>query len=219
MLRGGKIISGLMICIAIMTGLVSVSYGMSPQDEKRLFSLLGEIKGQLVQVNRRMDDLNRRVDDLNRRINDLRSDMNARFEQVDKRFEQVDKRFEQVDKRFEQVDKRFEEIDKRFEQVNKRIDDTNVRIEEVNHSLNARIEETNKNMRWLGLIMAGLVAAVIGIVVWDRRTAVRVAVKEAKTEMERDYELGLPRKILEVLREKAKSDRDLAAILRNFGLL
>lgn len=55
------------------------------------------------------------------------------------------------------------------------------------------------------LIMAGLVAAVIGIAVWDRRTAVRVA--------------GLIRKILEVLREKAKGDRELAAFLRNFGLL
>ena len=193
-----RCISILMIFTAIMMGLVSVSYGMSPEDEKRLFALLGEIKGELRQVNRR-------IDDLNRRINDLREDMNARFEQVDKRFEQVDKRFEQ--------------IDKRFEQINKRIDDTNTRIEEVNHSLNARIEETNKNMRWLGLIMAGLVAAVIGIVVWDRRTAVRVAVKEAKREMERDCEPGLPRKILEVLRERAKSDRELAAILRNFGLL
>ena len=187
-----------LICMVIMMGLVSVSYGMTPQDEKRLFALLGEIKGELAQVNRRIDDLNRRVDDLNRRINDLRSEMNARFEQVDKRFEQ---------------------IDKRFEQINKRIDDTNARIEEVNHSLNARIEETNKNMRWLGLVMGGLVTAVIGIVVWDRRTAVRAAVKEAKREMERDYELGLLPRILEVLRERAKSDRELAAILRNFGLL
>ena len=146
-----------LIFMLIMIGLGSASYGMTPQDEKRLFALLGEIKGELTQVNRRMDDLNRRVDDLNRRINDLRSEMNARFEQVDKRFEQ---------------------IDKRFEQINKRIDDTNARIEEVNHSLNARIEETNKNMRWLGLVMGGLVAAVIGIVVWDRRTAVRAAVTD-----------------------------------------
>ena len=47
----------------------------------------------------------------------------------------------------------------------------------------------------------------------------RAAVKEAKREMERDYELGLLPRILEVLRERAKSDRELAAILRNFGLL
>ena len=41
-----------------MIGLVSVSYGMTPQDEKRLFVLLGEIKAEIAQVNRRMDDLN-----------------------------------------------------------------------------------------------------------------------------------------------------------------
>jgi len=192
-MRNG-ILKSLIILIFIMIGFVSISYGMTPEEEKRLFQLLGEIKGELVQVNRRIDDLNRRMNDLNRRINDLngriddlREDMNARFEQVDKRFEQVDKRFEQVDKRFEETNK--------------------------------RIDETNANLRWLGLVMGGLVAAVIGIVVWDRRTAVRVAVKEAKREMEEDYELGLLPKILGVLREKAKSDRELAAILKNFGLL
>jgi len=84
--------------------------GMTPAEEKLLFQTLGEIKGELRQLNRRIDDLDKRMDMVNRRIDDLRKEMNARFEQVDKRFEQVDKRFEQVDKRFEQVDKRFEEF-------------------------------------------------------------------------------------------------------------
>ena len=180
---------------------VGFAYGMTPAEEKRLFELLGEIKGELSQVNRRIDDLNRRIDD-------LRAEMNARFEQVEKRFEQVDKRFEQVDKRFEQVDKRFEQIDKRFEQVDRRFD-----------QVDRRFEEQLAFMKMLAGIFSGLVVAVIGIVIWDRRTAVRAAVKEARRDLEKEYELGLIQRIVEVLREKARGDEELASIMRRLGLL
>ncbi len=119
--------------------------------------------------------------------------------------ESVDKRFEQVDTRFEEL---REDMNKRFEQIDRRIDETN-----------RRIDETNRNMRWLGLIMGGLVAAVIAIVVWDRRTAVRVAVREAERELEERYELELMKKIIGALRELAKGDKRLAEILRHHGLL
>ena len=113
---------------------------------------------------------------------------------MDARFKQVDKRFEQIDKRFEQVDKRFEQVDKRF-------------------------EEQLTFMKMLAGIFTALVVAVIGIVIWDRRTAVRAAVKEAKRDLEQEYELGLIRRILEVLREKARGDEELASIMRRLGLL
>ena len=175
--------------LVIIFWLVGVGfvYGMTPAEEKRLFELLGEIKGELAQVNRRIDDLNRRIDD-------LRSEMNARFEEVDKRFEQVDKRFEQIDKRFEQVDKRFEQVDRRF-------------------------EEQLAFMKMLAGIFTALVVAVIGIVIWDRRTAVRAAVKEARRDLEREYDLDLIRRIAEVLRERARGDKELASIMRRLGLL
>jgi len=67
--------------------------------------------------------------------------------------------------------------------------------------------------------MGGLVAAVIAIVVWDRRTAVRVAVREAERELEERYELELMKKIIRALRELAKVDKRLAEILRHHGLL
>ncbi len=168
-----------MVFIFWLAGL-GVSYGMSPAEEKRLFELLGEIRGELARVNRRIDDLNRRIDD-------LRADMDARFKQVDKRFEQIDKRFEQVDKRFNQVDKRF--------------------------------EEQLAFMKMLAGIFTALVVAVIGIVIWDRRTAVRAAVKEARRDLEKEYDLDLIQRIVEVLREKAREDKELASIMRRMGLL
>lgn len=79
---------------------VSPVYSMTPAEEKLLFQTLGEIKGEIRQINKRLEELDKKVstveERLNRRIDDLRNDMNARFEQVDKRFEQVDKRFEQM---------------------------------------------------------------------------------------------------------------------------
>ena len=86
---------------------VSPVYSMTPAEEKLLFQTLGEIKGEIRQINKRLEELDKKVstveERLNRRIDDLRNDMNARFELIDKRFEQVDKRFEEMNKRFEQM--------------------------------------------------------------------------------------------------------------------
>jgi len=105
--RLGKIIA---VFFSFLLLLNVNAFGMTPAEEKLLFQTLGEIKGELRQLNRRIDDLDKRIDIVNKRIDDLRKEMNARFEQIDKRFEQVDKRFEQVDKHFEEVNKRFEEF-------------------------------------------------------------------------------------------------------------
>ena len=127
---------------------------------------------------------------LNRRIDDTNRRIDDLRADMNKRFEQVDKQFEQVDKRFEQIDKRFEQIDKRFEDLK----------------------------RYAGWIIGGvftLIAAFVTLLIWDRRTAVRSALKE----MDRDYQLSKLVRLLDVLRERAKTDQELAAIMRNFGLL
>ena len=177
---------------------VGSAYSMSPSEEKRLFELLGEIKGQL--------------------------------QLIDKRFEQIDKRFEQVDKRFEQVDKRFEQVDKRFEQVDKRItelkEDMNRRFEEMREDTNKRFEQVDKRMEaqlsflWmLTGIFSSITAAVIALLIWDRRTAVKHALKESEDQLEAKYGLSLLRKVVMVLQEKAKSDSELALILKKMGIL
>ncbi len=112
--------------------------------------------------------------------------------------EQTDKRFEELR---EDINKRFEQVDKRFEQINRELD----------RLINIMIG-----------IFAGqiaLVVAVIGFAYWDRRTIVRKAKEEVFEDMERELKPEKFKKLLEVLREKAKTDRELETILRKYGLM
>ena len=142
----------------------------------------------------------------------LETTLKVFMEQVDKRFELMDKRItelrEDMNKRFEQVDKRFEQVDKRFEQIDKR-------FEQVNNEL-------NRLVNIMVGIFAGqiaLVAAVIGFAWWDRRTIIRKTKEETFEEMERELKPEKFKKLLNALREKAKTDKELAKILKQYGLM
>ena len=135
------------------------------------------------------------MEQTNKRFEDLRNDMNKRFEQMDRRITELR---EDMNKRFEQVDKRFEQVDKRFEQINN----------ELNRLVNIMVG-----------IFAGqiaLVVAVIGFAYWDRRTIIRKAREDTIEYLEREGKL---RKLVEALREKAKTDKELEAILKKYGLM
>jgi len=108
---------------------------------------------------------------------------------------------EQLDKRFEQIDKRFEQVDKRFEQIN----------EELNRLVNIIVGV------FTGQI--ALVVAVIGFALWDRKTIIRKAKEETFEEMEKELKPEKFKKLLGALREKAKTDKELAEILKRYGLL
>ena len=146
----------------------------------------------------------------------LEATLKAFMRETDRRFEQIDKRFEQIDKRFEQVDKRFEDINKRFEAINRRID-------ELRQDMNARFEQINKQFEQLYTflwiitgIFTTLTVSVIGFAWWDRRTIIRRAREETVEYLKREGDL---RKVIEVLKEKSKTDKELAEILRSHGLL
>ena len=131
----------------------------------------------------------------NKRFEELRQDMNERFRQIDKR---LDEFREDMNERFRQIDKRFEQVDKRFEQTNRELD----------RLVNIMVG-----------IFAGqiaLVVAVIGFAWWDRRTIIRKAREETIDYLEREGKL---KKITEVLREMAKTNRELEELLRKHGLL
>ena len=115
----------------------------------------------------------------------------------------------EMDKRFEAVDKRFEAVDKRFEAIGKRIDD-------LHDTLIAFF-----------LSMMGILVALFGYIVWDRRTALKPLqdrLDRLETEVVQDLELRNAEgsrfeRLLRVLRTLARDDERLAGVLRQFSLL
>jgi uncharacterized protein (UPF0218 family) len=75
--------------------------------------------------------------------------------------------------------------------------------------------------------MATLIAGLFGYIIWDRRTMMK-PIQEKVEQLEKDFsrELDLhnkhgsvPARLIKALRELAKTDEKLAAILRTFSLL
>ncbi len=108
------------------------AFSLSPEGEKQLFAILGEIKGQLKQMDKR--------------ITELRQDTNKRFEEL--------------------------RLD-----TNKRFNDTDNKISDLRKDNNKRSDEIITFLWIIAAIFTTITAAVIALLIWDRRTAVRYAVK------------------------------------------
>ncbi len=200
----------ILICFSLIG--FSNSFSMTPAEEKLLFQTLGEIKGELKQLNRRIDETNRRMDD---RFNAMQKYVDRRFADMDKRFEDINKRFEDMNRRFEDMNKRFEDINKRFEDINKRFEDINKRFEDINKRLDSML----KLMGWIIAGLFGLVAAFGALLVWDRKSTIKAATQEIEESLDRKFEISKFKELLKALRELAKTDKRLEEILKQFNLL
>jgi len=100
--------------------------------------------------------------------------------------------------------------------LNKRIDDLYLRLEQGQKALGERIEDQGKRIDDLrGLIyvvLAGIIA-LIGFVIWDRRTALSPVIRETK-ELEQRDDLTI-----RALKEYALKEPKLAEVLKGLGLL
>ena len=78
---------------------------------------------------------------------------------------EIEKRQAVFEERFKQIDRRFaelrEDMNRRFEQVDK------------------RFEEQLRIFKWIGGVFTAMVIGFISLLIWDRRSAMRAAVKEA----------------------------------------
>ena len=137
------------------------------------------------------EQVDKRLEQVDKRINEFREDANRRFEELR----------EDMNKRFEQVDNRFEQVNKRFEQVN---------------------QELNRMVQIMVAIFAGqfaLVGTIIAFAWWDRRTIIREAKRQTIEELERETRPEKLRRLLNALRERAKTDEELRELLKREGLL
>ena len=61
-------------------------YALTPDQERQLFQILGEIKGELRQINKRIEEVNtslsKRIDDTNRRIEEVNRSLNERIDKL-----------------------------------------------------------------------------------------------------------------------------------------
>ena len=184
--------------IFILLSFINICFSFTPQEEKQLLRDIAEIKATLKmfmrETDKRFEQVDKRFEQVDKRIAELREDMNARFELIDKRFEEINKRFEQIDKRFEQIDKKFEQVNERFNDL--------------------------INFLWIITgIFTTIMVATLGFAWWDRRTIIRKAREETIDYIERETKPEKLRKILNVLRERAKTDKELMEILKREGLL
>ncbi len=144
---------------------------------------------------------------------ELKAGQKALEEKMDLRFnamqEQIDQRFTAIDQRFtamqEQVDQRFIAVDQRFEAIDRRLD----------------------FIQQLMLVTIAGIFGLIGFIIWDRYSTLRpmdMRLRRLEEDLERDLELQSPEgskltRLLHALRELAKEDKKVEAILRSFSLL
>lgn len=146
-------------------------------------------------------------------LTELKAGQRALAEQMDQRFSaiqaQMDQRFSamqaQMDQRFATVDQHFTAVDQRFDSLEKRLD-------------------------FIQNLLLALIAGVfglIGFVVWDRYSTLRpmdLRIRRLEEDLERDLELKSPEgsrltRLIHALRELAKTDQRIEAILKEFHLL
>ncbi|MFQ6040643.1 MAG: hypothetical protein ACE5PV_07285 [Candidatus Poribacteria bacterium] len=141
-------------------------------------------------------------------IKEIQQIMRQELQHVDKRFDDINKRFEDINKRLDDMNNRINDMNNRISDMNNRISEVNNSINEVNNSINGRIDDMNNLMLWgFGIIFAGMFA-LVGFVIWDRRTALAPAIRKNRELEERQD------RIEKVLKEFAIKEPKLAELLK-----
>lgn len=156
---------------------------------------------------------------------DLR--FNAMQEQIDQRFaaiqEQMDQRFTAADQRFTVVDQRFTAVDQHFTAMQKQIDQRFIAVDQRFEAIDRRLDFIQQLM----LVTIAGIFGLIGFIIWDRYSTLRpmdMRLRRLEEDLERDLELQSPEgskltRLIHALRELAKEDKKVEAILRSFSLL
>jgi len=165
-----------------------------PVSNRQIYEKLLEMDRRLANLEKRQDILEARYESLEKRLEDLRAEMNGRFQ----------------DLRAE-MNGKFDDL---RAEMNGKFNDLRAEMNGKFDLLSSRLDDLTKYMGWMVAGIFVLVAAVVGLIIWDRRTAARLAAREAERSFRAEVE-----RVLNVLRERARTDGELAAILRNYGLL
>nr|VFJ61836.1 MAG: hypothetical protein BECKFW1821B_GA0114236_10684 [Candidatus Kentron sp. FW] len=153
--------------------------------------------------------------------------LEQRFDSMEKRFDSMEKRFDSMEKRF---DKRFDAMEKRF---NDQLEVMDRQSEDRFEAMDKRFGDLHWVLGWVLNLLSILIVGVLSIlsfVIWDRRTALRPIEKRVdaleRAEEQLHHNLESPHekgshltRLLQALREKAKTDPEFATVLRSYSLL
>ena len=100
-------------------------------------------------------------------------------------------------------------LNARIDGLNRRIDDQGKRIDDLRSELKGDIS----NLRGLTYVVLAGTIALIGFVIWDRRSALSPVIRKARELEERDD------LTLRALKEYALKDSKMAEVLKSLGIL
>ncbi|RUM42335.1 MAG: hypothetical protein DSY80_07300 [Desulfocapsa sp.] len=160
--------------------------------DREIIESLADLRGDIKEVRAGQKAL---AENMNQRFVSQGKEMNQRFVSQGK---EMNQRFTAIDQRFTAVDQRFDSIDKRL-----------------------------SFFQNLMLVLIAGVFGLIGYIVWDRKTALRPLEQRMirlETEVSHDLELhhddgSRLSRLVGALRELAKTDKKVEAVLRTFSLL
>ena len=132
-----------------------------------------------------------------------------------------------MDERFDAVNQRFESFQSKMDE---RFDTVNQRFESLESKMDARFESIEDQFGHIWGLMLVIIAGIfglIGFIVWDRRTVLKpVEQRLDRMESYLEYDLEIRHdegsrltRLVKVLREMAREDERLAAVLRSFSLM
>lgn len=226
----------LLLLVSIAVSAPAAAVDVAPRiSDREIIESLADLKAGQKSLEAKMDlrfnamqeQIDQRSAAIDQRFATMQEKIEQRFAAADQRFtaaqELIDQRFtamqEQIDQRFNAVDQRFVAVDQRFNAVDQRFVAVDQRFEAIERQLDF--------IQQLMLVTIAGIFGLIGFIIWDRYSTLRpmdTRLRRLEEDLERDLELQSPEgsrltRLIHALRELAKEDKKVEAILRSFSLL
>ena len=147
------------------------------------------------------------------RLEEGQRGLNKRIDDLGKRIDGLGKRIDDQSKR---IDDLRSELKGDINGLNKRIDDQSKKIDSLRSELKGDINEQSKRIDdikgLLYVVIAGIFA-LIGFVIWDRRTALSPVLNKTRELEERED------MTLRALKEYARKEPKMANVLKSLGMM
>lgn len=226
----------LLLLVSVAVAAPAAAVDVAPRiSDREIIESLADLKAGQKSLEAKMDlrfnamqeQIDQRSAVIDQRFATMQEKIDQRFAAADQRFtaaqELIDQRFtamqELIDQRFNAVDQRFNAVDQRFNAVDQRFVAVDQRFEAIERQLDF--------IQQLMLVTIAGIFGLIGFIIWDRYSTLRpmdTRLRRLEEDLERDLELQSPEgsrltRLIHALRELAKEDKKVEAILRSFSLL